>query len=543
MSSSLMTAPARPPRSRAHSPGRWALVGAAASFLCAALAFPTVALTAPMQVSQQGRVLDSVGDGLDGVYTIEFTFYSDDTGTTAVWSEELDVDVDAGYYSAILGQDVSGNPLDDSVFDSYPIYLGLSVDGGPTMSPLLEVTRAPYAIQAETATNVNGGTVDATELRIAGDEIIDSSGNWVGPTPDDSLTDLLCSDGDTLVWNNSTGSWACGNFAFVQALDLGVGSSVDGELIATGPHYADADAIAAMGDLVDTNPLHHDRYSDADAMAAMGANDDTNPYNHDRYSDADAVAAVGVGELSVDTLIVGDYAATEDKYVRVNTGQDNVARLEAYGPTGGAGKLFIGQNYNAGGGMVVAGSGHSGEGELFPNYVSFYRRNGGTDYPVFGYHYASNNVTFEGRVYSERPAFSATAFDEGLVRYYVTVPFTERTDNANMFDATTSEMVAPRDGLYFVTVRIDYQNGPGAGSSDAMYLSWYVNDTYMNPKRRIKAETGKGMTTSTSGFSLSMSDVLSLQAGDRVKVHNSGLVYTNDLEFARRSFSGFYLGD
>lgn len=86
-----------------------------------------------------------------------------------------------------------------------------------------------------------------------------------------------------------------------------------GDTAAHGSGYTDAQAVAAMGDAFDTNPLHHDRYSDDEAVTAMDGLSDINPLNHARYTTGEAVQAMGaksaLNPLNHDRYTNGDAVA------------------------------------------------------------------------------------------------------------------------------------------------------------------------------------------------------------------------------------------
>ncbi len=217
------------------------------------LLVPTLALAVPGQVTQQGRLVDASGDGLTGSHTIAFSLFSDSAGTTSVWSEQHTVEVAEGYYSVVLGAD-SSNLLDDTVLSLAPLYLGMTVDAGTLMQPLLEVNSAPYSILSGTAENLEGGYVDANALYIDGDLVVDGNGDWVGNALPGSLP-VGCADDEGVRYTAANG-WEC---------------------IDPGSHYTGAQAITAMGAEANSNSLNHARYTDTEAIAAVGAHTtDTN---------------------------------------------------------------------------------------------------------------------------------------------------------------------------------------------------------------------------------------------------------------------------
>ncbi len=63
------------------------------------------------------------------------------------------------------------------------LYLELTIDEDEELSPRQALNAVPYARLASTATNVSGGIVDASELRVGGMVVVDGSGDWVSSTP------------------------------------------------------------------------------------------------------------------------------------------------------------------------------------------------------------------------------------------------------------------------------------------------------------------------------------------------------------------------
>ena len=87
----------------------------------------------------------------------------------------------------------------------------------------------PYAKRADVAKNIDGGVVNATEISINGNVVLDSFGSFVGQsTPQwsdiqnipsdfsdgvdndsDSLADISCPS-DDMILSYMSGSWMCG---------------------------------------------------------------------------------------------------------------------------------------------------------------------------------------------------------------------------------------------------------------------------------------------------------------------------------------------
>jgi len=109
--------------------------------------------------------------------------------------------------------------------------------------------------------------------------------------PTDQFTGVVAADIDLSAHAIlSTGVHGAGDHTLATDNDISVHAAVAG---AHHTRYADSEAVAAMGDKADGNPLNHNRYTDSDAVSAMGEKDDGNALNHDRYSDSDAVSAMG----------------------------------------------------------------------------------------------------------------------------------------------------------------------------------------------------------------------------------------------------------
>ena len=266
--------------------------------LLASLASVFIAAAAwavPSQLAHQGRLLDVEGAALTGEHALTFALFDAATEGAEVWSETITVNIVGGFYSVVLGADEGANPLDDLVLSNPPLWLELTVDDGEPLLPRHELLSVPYAVLAGTATNVEGGYVDATEVAVDGTTVIDAAGNWIGPTPPmgwgdltgipaglgdgvdaDTLAGLSCADGGVAKFDLGSGLWACGIdsllgssevLAFVDGamLDLGIGSTVNGVTIAT---VADLD-----WSLLSSVPVGFLDGDDADSLAALSCAD------------------------------------------------------------------------------------------------------------------------------------------------------------------------------------------------------------------------------------------------------------------------------
>ena len=78
------------------------------------------ALAAPTKLAQQGRVLDSAGEPLEGTHAMSFSLFDAATDGSSLWTEERSAAFDSGYYSITLGEQV---PLDDLLFAGEAVWL------------------------------------------------------------------------------------------------------------------------------------------------------------------------------------------------------------------------------------------------------------------------------------------------------------------------------------------------------------------------------------------------------------------------------------
>ena len=76
------------------------------------LAVTTTAEAVPLQLTQQGRLLDPSGAAVTGLHDLTFRIYDDPTGGNLLWEEVITEDFVSGYYAAVLGADARGRRQD-----------------------------------------------------------------------------------------------------------------------------------------------------------------------------------------------------------------------------------------------------------------------------------------------------------------------------------------------------------------------------------------------------------------------------------------------
>ena len=110
---------------------------------------PSVVSGVPVFLTHQGHVVDSDSAPMTGVAETTFKLYSQPVGGSAIWTQQMSVTFDNGFYSVVLGP---GSPeLSTDIFDGSTLYLGITLDGIEEFVPRNQITTVPYAIRAEIA--------------------------------------------------------------------------------------------------------------------------------------------------------------------------------------------------------------------------------------------------------------------------------------------------------------------------------------------------------------------------------------------------------
>ena len=217
------------------------------SLLLSSFFISNPAFAVPLQLTQQGRILDSNGAAVVGTHNIVFRIYDAETNGSMVWTETVVAQFSNGYYSTILGTDTQTNPLDSSVLQQYPLYLEVQFNNTP-MTPRQAINSAPYAQIAGVAESVEGN-VDATEIYVNGSMVVDGSGNWVGQSMsvdwnsiDQNTIPGYILDGDD---NTQLSETEVETYVTNDAIDLAANSQVNGSNILTDSSSLDWSKLSA----------------------------------------------------------------------------------------------------------------------------------------------------------------------------------------------------------------------------------------------------------------------------------------------------------
>jgi len=117
--------------------------------MCIIVMFQSVIYTlqaqSPPRIRTTSNLKDANGDAvIDGIYSITFRLYYEESGGTVLWTELAPVTVKGGIYTHLLG---SITPLSTINFNS-KLFLGTQI-GEYELTPRTELTYAPYAVAAQ----------------------------------------------------------------------------------------------------------------------------------------------------------------------------------------------------------------------------------------------------------------------------------------------------------------------------------------------------------------------------------------------------------
>lgn len=168
--------------------GGWMLVGLVG-----------VASAVPAAIPYNGLLAFEGGGLFDGTIDVEVNAYDSITAGNLVAGPFVfsGQPVDEGVLSLVLGNSAAGS-LADAALGTDELWLEFTLDS-TLMSPRQQVLSVPYATRASEADMVGGllptdllqqGDVDIDgsletdgPLTVGGQQVVDSSGNWVGPDP------------------------------------------------------------------------------------------------------------------------------------------------------------------------------------------------------------------------------------------------------------------------------------------------------------------------------------------------------------------------
>jgi len=217
----------------------------------------------PMLINYQGELRDpATGEPVaDGPYDMLFRIHDVESGGSALWegahtaANGNAVEVRSGVCSVIIGSG-PGNALDPSTFDGADRWLEIQV-GTETLSPRQRITSVAFSIVSDTARDAD--TVDG-----------------------------------------------------IEGADLEESAEIDADIAAHGvipdahhTRYTDAEAVAAMGPLEDSNSLNHDKTTALSWSSITGV-----PAGFADEEDNDTMYTAGAGLMLLDSQFNVEFAGT-----------------------------------------------------------------------------------------------------------------------------------------------------------------------------------------------------------------------------------------
>lgn len=101
------------------------------------------AVAAPGTLTHQGRLVDALGNPVEGSVELTVALYASAAATTPVWSETETVTTAQGYFSTTLGDT---NPLGTLDFAGTSYWVGTTITGQGEMSPRTPLASVPSAM-------------------------------------------------------------------------------------------------------------------------------------------------------------------------------------------------------------------------------------------------------------------------------------------------------------------------------------------------------------------------------------------------------------
>jgi hypothetical protein len=178
--------------------------------LCLVLSATNAQGAVPSKISYQGLLADQNGVIVpDANYNLRFSLYNVLSGGSYLWQEDhFGVPVEKGRFNVILG---SVTPITGIAFEE-PYWLAINVNGGPELSPRVEIVSSPYAFCARTVTN---DVIDSTKIKAGGISFSDIGRN-------------TATTGQVIKWNGSAWVPQSDDANTGDITAVGVGSGLTG---------------------------------------------------------------------------------------------------------------------------------------------------------------------------------------------------------------------------------------------------------------------------------------------------------------------------
>ena len=171
------------------------------------------ATTIPTAFSYQGTLRDASGNLVNGTVNLSLRLYGVVTGGNPLYSEDFaNINVRSGLFTVIVGD---AQVLPASVFNTFPLYIGIKVNNDAEMLPRQRMHPVPYAMQSSSAQNAvtadnlapGGGVPNLVTFGAGGAKAINFPD---GGKITDSANGMTLSGGGTNKTVTVEGGWSAG---------------------------------------------------------------------------------------------------------------------------------------------------------------------------------------------------------------------------------------------------------------------------------------------------------------------------------------------
>lgn len=98
----------------------------------------------PLVLSYQGQIVRADGKSFNGEHSISVSLYSDAAGNTSIWEGSYSTVVTNGIFNILLGS--GSSPLPEVATMNKPLWVGIRIEGGEELRPLVRLSSVPYAL-------------------------------------------------------------------------------------------------------------------------------------------------------------------------------------------------------------------------------------------------------------------------------------------------------------------------------------------------------------------------------------------------------------
>ena len=148
----------------------------------------------PNLLKQQGRLVDSNTNPVTGSVEVTFQIYTSPEAQSSIWSETLTVTLDDGYYTVLLGDTV---PFETDTFESDDLYMGITLEDNAEFLPRNRIASVAFALYSNHSNSVTGEVVVTGTLTVGSADVINDTGEWIGPALDESKVSFSYAGSDS----------------------------------------------------------------------------------------------------------------------------------------------------------------------------------------------------------------------------------------------------------------------------------------------------------------------------------------------------------